>query len=67
MINNWNEIEKTYNSLNHTSRSAQNLSVLGEVLRLHNKLDNKKASQMWQDIIDLNTANNVYFARYFVA
>lgn len=66
MINNWNEIEKTYNSLNHTSRSAQNLSVWGEVFASAYKLNPDKASQMWQDIIELNTANNIEYARYFV-
>lgn len=66
MINNWNEIEKTYNSLNHTSRSAQNLSVWGEVFASAYKLNPDKANQMWQNIIELNTANNIEYARYFV-
>lgn len=66
MINNWNEIEKTYNSLNHTSRSSQNLSVWGEVFASAYKLNPDKASQMWQNIIELNTANSIEYARYFV-
>lgn len=66
MINNWHEIEKTYNSLNHTSRSSQNLSVWGELFASAYKLNPDKADQMWQNIIDLNVSNDITYAKYFV-
>lgn len=67
MIETWSEVTSLYNSLNHASRGAKNLSIWGEIFASAYVLNRTQANIMWQEIIDLNVPKDITFAKYFVA
>lgn len=68
MIQTWDEIVARYEKIkNHKPRASRKLNELGEIISSAYRFSPEKADTMWQYIIDLNIADNVEFARFYVA
>lgn len=68
MLQTWKEIVESFNRLkDHKPRSPKKLKELGELLAsAYVKLPDK-ANEMWKYIVNLNTADNIGYAQYYVA
>lgn len=68
MIQTWDEIVARYEKIkNHKPRASKKLNELGEIISSAYRFSPEEADTMWQYIIDLNIADNVEFARFYVA
>lgn len=68
MMQNWQEIMCRYNMIkNDKKRANKKLVEISNVISSAFLYSPKKADEMWQYIIDINVADNIDFARFYVA
>lgn len=68
MQNNKDNLEIRFEKIkNHKPRAAKKLEEIGDILSGMYSIDQDRASEMWQYIVDLNVGENIDFAKFYIA
>lgn len=68
MINSMQEIKERFEKIkDHKPKAAKKLNELGDILSSAYMQDSAIANEMWQYIVDLNTADDIANSKFYVA
>ena len=68
MINSLQEIKERFEKIkDHKPKASKKLNELGDILASAYRIDMVLANEMWQYIVDLNTADDIANSKFYVA
>ena len=68
MTNTLQEIQERFDKIkDHKPKASKKLSELGDILASAYKISPDFANEMWQYIIDLNIADDIANAKFYIA